>query len=51
MSVVTNVQRCQKVRWPCLLACGHYVTGGKKHRRPQGWICEQCALAALERPA
>ena len=41
-----DTQQCRKVRWPELLGCGHYVTGGKKHRRGQHWICEPCALAA-----
>jgi hypothetical protein len=46
-----TTQQCRKVRWPRLLDCGCYVTGGKMHRRGQRWICEPCALAEIKTSA
>jgi hypothetical protein len=41
----------RKVRWPARLACGCYVTGGRKYRVGGRWICEQCRLADLKTSA
>lgn len=42
----------RKVRWPQVLACGCYVTGGRETRLGGRWICQPCALARVmaERP-
>jgi hypothetical protein len=37
----------RKVRWPARLACGCYVTGGRKYRVGGRWICQECRLAAI----
>jgi hypothetical protein len=37
----------RKVRWPARLACGCYVTGGRKYRVGGRWICQECRLTDM----